>query len=55
MYPENWTGEEASMLCQWESEELRRGEMSTQRQRSSAAFNARVALDAIKGPKTVHE
>ena len=29
--------------------------MSTQRKRYSAEFNARVALDAIKGHKTVNE
>jgi transposase-like protein len=29
--------------------------MSTQRTRDSAEFNARVALDAIKGHKTVNE
>ncbi len=33
----------------------RREEMSTQRKRYSAAFKARVALDAVKGLKTVNE
>jgi len=33
----------------------RREEMSIQRKRSSAEFKARVALDAVKGLKTVNE
>src|SRR3989449_3893058 len=33
----------------------RREEMSTQRKRYSAEFKARVALDAVKGLKTVNE
>jgi hypothetical protein len=56
MYPKNWTGHEDSMLCQWRiAEEVRREEMSTQRKRYSAEFNARGALDAVKGHKTVNE
>src|SRR6266516_2268666 len=42
------------MLCQ-EERERRRGEMSTQRKQYSAEFKARVALEALKGLKTVHE
>jgi transposase-like protein len=56
MYPENWTGDEDRMLCQWRIvEEVRREEMSTQRKRDSAEFKARVALDAVNGHKTVNE
>jgi transposase-like protein len=33
----------------------RREEMSTQRKRYSAEFKARVALEAVKGRKTVNE
>jgi len=42
------------MLCQ-EEMELRRGAMSTQRKQYSAEFKARVALEALKGLKTVNE
>src|ERR687888_305348 len=41
------------MLCQ-EARERRRGSMSTQRQQYSAEFKARVALEALKGLKTVN-
>src|SRR5712691_4127984 len=41
------------MLCPEERE--RRREMSTQRQQYSAEFKARVALEALKGLKTVNE
>jgi transposase-like protein len=34
---------------------MRRGEMSTQRKQYSAEFKARVALEALKGLKTVNE
>jgi hypothetical protein len=34
--------------------EMRRGERSTQRKPYSAAFKARVALEALKGLKTVN-
>ena len=51
MYPENWTGDEDRMLCQ---EERRRGSRSTQRKQYSAACKARVALEALKGLKTVN-
>jgi len=54
MYPENWTGNEDRRLCQ-EEMELRRGEMSTQRKQYSAECKARVALEALKGLKTVNE
>src|SRR5262245_36237651 len=40
------------MLCQ---EELRRGSRSTQRKQYSAECKARVALEALKGLKTVNE
>jgi hypothetical protein len=54
MYPENWTGNEDSMLCPWESaEEVRRRAMSTQRKHYSAACKA-LALEALKGLKTVN-
>jgi transposase-like protein len=44
------------MLCPWESaEEVRRPAMSTQRKQYSAEFKARVALEALKGLKTVNE
>ena len=44
------------MLCHGTSlEEVGREKMSTQRKRYSAEFKARVALDAIKGHKTVNE
>src|SRR5215471_73305 len=42
------------MLCQ-EARERRRGSMSTQRKQYSAEFKARVALEALKGLKTVNE
>src|SRR6266487_5526731 len=42
------------MLCQ-EERERRRGSMSTQRKQYSAEFKARVALEALKGLKTVNE
>ncbi len=42
------------MLCQ-EEMERRRGAMSTQRKQYSAQFKARVALEALKGLKTVNE
>src|SRR4029450_1558749 len=44
------------MLCPWEpAREMRRAEMSTQRKQYSAEFKARVALEALKGLKTVTE
>jgi putative transposase len=44
------------MLCHGTSiEEVGGEKMSTQRKRYSAEFKARVALDAIKGHKTVNE
>src|SRR2546425_853679 len=44
------------MLCPWETaREVRRRAMSTQRKQSSAEFKARVALEALKGLKTVNE
>jgi transposase len=56
MYPETWTGHYDRMLCQWKiAKEVRREEMSTQRKRYSAEFKARVALEALKGHKTVNE
>jgi transposase-like protein len=42
------------MLCQ-EGLEMRRASMSTQRKQYSAEFKARVALEALKGLKTVNE
>src|SRR5215470_3244948 len=52
MYPENWTGNQDRILCQ---EERRKRLMSTQRKQYSAEFKARVALEALKGLKTVNE
>src|ERR1700741_279647 len=44
------------MLCLWEpAREVRRRAMSTQRKQYSAEFKARVALEALKGLKTVNE
>src|SRR5437773_11741972 len=44
------------MLCPWETaREVRRRAMSTQRKQSSAECKARVALEALKGLKTVNE
>ena len=44
------------MLCLWETaREVRRRAMSTQRKQYSAEFKARVALEALKGLKTVNE
>src|SRR5215468_939522 len=44
------------MLCPWEpARKVRRQEMSTQRKQYSAEFKARVALEALKGFKTVNE
>src|SRR6266516_1409994 len=44
------------MLCPWETaREVRRRAMSTQRKQYSAEFKARVALEALKGLKTVNE
>src|SRR4029453_6949617 len=43
------------MLCPWEpAREVRRRAMSTQRKQYSAEFKARVALEALKGLKTVN-
>jgi transposase-like protein len=41
------------MLCQDVMDEEEG--MSTQRKRDSAEFKARMALEALKGQKTVHE
>jgi transposase-like protein len=54
MYPENWTGNEERRLCQ-EEKEMGSVEMSTQRKQYSAELKARVALEALKGLKTVNE
>jgi transposase-like protein len=44
------------MLCQRKiAAEVRRRKMSAQRKRYSAEFKARVALEALKGHKTVNE
>src|SRR5262245_31748276 len=44
------------MLCPWEpAREVRREQMQTQRKQYSAEFKARVALEALKGLKTVNE
>jgi hypothetical protein len=56
LLPENWTGEEDRRPCHDTSiGEVAREEMSTQRNRDSAEFNARVALDAINGHNPVNE
>src|SRR5215471_5671266 len=44
------------MLCPWEpARKMRKRAMSTQRKQYSAEFKARVALEALKGLKTVNE